>query len=683
MGPEPITMAVLTSWRLGTAPPPYRGLRPLELRHEILENVLVVPRPRVGLGMVLDGEDRQLPMGHPFHRAVVQVHVSDLEFRLRQGRRIDGKAVILRGDVDPPGAEVLHGLIPAAVSELQLERLPAEGEGQKLVPEADAQERDASRELPGRLDGGRDDIRVGGISGAVRQDDAIGFQGEDLVRGRVVGHPDHLGVALSLPEDISLHTAVDHDDRALPWTRVSFEGRAARFRDEIPGFWMGGGTDFLRDLIHVLVRRHEGRLHRSLRSDSDRERARVGALDRGCLMPLQEVSEAHRAPGMTRGRASLLHDEPRRLDRLRFQGVRIHAIVPDQRVRHHEDLTAVRRIRQGFRVARHVRVENKLSQDPAPGPEERPPGHRSVLEDEGPFHSLDPHPIFDSAYEGFPLTEIPRGSTRLLRSRQFEFIQSCDHLVPVRSPPIHAATGGTTPECPMSGPDPFRHRVLHVLQRRTHEDFVAEGTTGERTDEPERKGRSYVANLIVQDIGVNPDRAGDSGREFLVPRQEDPVLGADSLDKRSIRARFRIRGVVAHEPQPTRETPQHVIAEEFHATPFEMTCISQRRARLFPARNLGLSNPGFHPSPPSSSETTKRLAARTPRWRATAQTADASISTATTPSATSCRARARDSRYTASVVHVPPGRNGWEMSSRPAAIARRTSSLGRIRRAFP
>src|SRR5947208_1523424 len=602
MGPEPITIAVLTSWRLGTAPPPCRGLRPLELRHEILENVLVVPRPRVGLGVVLDGEDRHLPMGHPFHGAVVQVHVGDLEFRLRQGRRIDGKAVVLRGDVDPAGAEVLHRLIPAAVPELQLERLPAEG---------------------------------------------------------------------------------DHDDRAPPWTRVSFDGRTARFRDEVPGFRMGGGTDFLRDLVHVFVRRHEGRLHGSLRSDPDGEGTRVGTLDRGCLMPFQEVSEAHRAPGMTRGRASLLHDEPRRLDRVRFHGVRIHAIVPDQRVRHHEDLTTVRRIRQGFRVARHVRVENEFSQDPAPGPEERPPGHRSVLEDEGPFHSLDPHPIFDSAYEGFPLTEILRGPTRLLRSRQFEFIQSCDHLVPVRSPPVHAATGGTTPECPMSGADPFRHRVLHVLQRRTHEDFVAEGTTGEWTDEVEREGRGDLANLIVQDVGTNPDRIGDPGGEFLVTRQKDPVLRADSLDEGSIRARFRIRGVVAHEPQPTCETPQHVIAEELHASPREITSMSNRRARLFPVRNLGSSNPGFHSRPSSSSETTKRLAARTRRWRATAQTAAASISTATTPRATSWRARARDSRYTASMVHVPPGRNGWDMSTRAAAIARRTISLGRIRRAVP
>src|SRR5947207_15628809 len=102
---------------------------------------------------------------------------------------MDGKAVILRGDVDPPGAEVLHRLIPAAVPELQLERLPAEGEGQKLVPEADAQEGDASRELPSRADGGRDDVRVAGISGAVRQDNAVRLQGRVLVGGRFVGAP--------------------------------------------------------------------------------------------------------------------------------------------------------------------------------------------------------------------------------------------------------------------------------------------------------------------------------------------------------------------------------------------------------------------------------------------------------------------------------------------------------------
>src|SRR5216117_3075532 len=136
MGPDPMTIAVLTSSRLGIAPPPCRGLRPLDLRDEIPEDVLVVPRPGTGLRVVLDGENRQLAVGHPFHRAVVQVHVGYLELRLRQGVRVDREAVILRGDVDPPSAQILHRLISPAVPELQLERLPAEGEGQELMPEA-------------------------------------------------------------------------------------------------------------------------------------------------------------------------------------------------------------------------------------------------------------------------------------------------------------------------------------------------------------------------------------------------------------------------------------------------------------------------------------------------------------------------------------------------------------------
>src|SRR5437879_9771490 len=109
-------------------------------------------------------------------------------------------------------------------------------------------------------------------------------------------------------------------------------------------------------------------------------------------------------------------------------------------------------------------------------------------------------------------------------------------ILSVRSPPVHAATGGTTPECPMSRADPFRHRVFHVLRGRTHEDLVAQGATGEWTDEVEREGRGDLANLIVQDVGMNPDCTGDPGGELLVPRQKDPVLRADSLDEGSIRA---------------------------------------------------------------------------------------------------------------------------------------------------
>src|SRR3972149_5602298 len=167
IGPEPIPIAVFTSSRLGLAPPPSRGLRPLELRDEIPEDVLVVPGPGTALRMVLNGENRQLAMGHPFDRPIVQVHVGHLEL-VREGLRLDRESVILGRDVDPAGTEVLHRLVPPAVTELQLEGARPEGEGNELVAEADPQEGDAPRELPRRLHGGRDDVRVGGVARATR-----------------------------------------------------------------------------------------------------------------------------------------------------------------------------------------------------------------------------------------------------------------------------------------------------------------------------------------------------------------------------------------------------------------------------------------------------------------------------------------------------------------------------------
>src|SRR5438128_10221416 len=103
MGPEPTTIAVLTSPRLGIGPTPSaRSLGPLELRHEISEDVLVVPRSRSRLGMVLHGEDREFPVGHALDRAVVRIQVRHLERGTWGGVGIDREAVILRRDVAAP-----------------------------------------------------------------------------------------------------------------------------------------------------------------------------------------------------------------------------------------------------------------------------------------------------------------------------------------------------------------------------------------------------------------------------------------------------------------------------------------------------------------------------------------------------------------------------------------------------
>src|SRR5262245_22835404 len=107
---------------------------------ELFKKIATILGPRAGLGMVLDGEDRQLAVADALHGAVVQVDVRDLDARGLQPRGIDRVAVVLRGDVDPAGAQVLHRMVAAAVSERQLERARPEGAADDLVAEADPED---------------------------------------------------------------------------------------------------------------------------------------------------------------------------------------------------------------------------------------------------------------------------------------------------------------------------------------------------------------------------------------------------------------------------------------------------------------------------------------------------------------------------------------------------------------
>src|SRR3989475_8684420 len=105
--------------------------------------------------------------------------------------------------------------------------------------------------------------------------------------------------------------------------------------------------------------------------------------------------------------------------------------------------------------------------------------------------------------------------------------------------PIHAATGGTTPECMMSRANSFGHDLFHFRRRRGHEYFVTEGAAGQRIDESEGEDLRDLADLFLEIIGPNLDRAGDAARQLLVPRQEDPDLQANRPGQASLRTGSR------------------------------------------------------------------------------------------------------------------------------------------------
>src|SRR5262249_20994327 len=91
------------------------------------------------LGVVLDAERATVPRGEPLARAVVEVDVRALDAR-GERREVDAEAVVLRRDLDAAGREILHRLVRAAMTELQLVRLAAEREREELVAEADPED---------------------------------------------------------------------------------------------------------------------------------------------------------------------------------------------------------------------------------------------------------------------------------------------------------------------------------------------------------------------------------------------------------------------------------------------------------------------------------------------------------------------------------------------------------------
>src|SRR5712671_6440937 len=115
-------------------------MRSRDQAHEFVEQRLAIDRARGGLGMELHAHERLRAVAHAFVRAVVGVREPGLP-ALWERCRIDGEAVVLRGDEAARGAFLETGLVVAAVAELELVGARARGKREQLVPEADAHDR--------------------------------------------------------------------------------------------------------------------------------------------------------------------------------------------------------------------------------------------------------------------------------------------------------------------------------------------------------------------------------------------------------------------------------------------------------------------------------------------------------------------------------------------------------------
>ena len=125
------------------------------------------PRPRRGLGMVLDGEHRPVLEPDALDRAVEQRAVGDLD-RGRQAGVGDREAVVLAGDLDLAGGQVLDRVVGAVMAHGHLLGAAAQRQAQHLMAEADAEHRLAA--VDQLLDLGHGIVAGGGrVAGAVGQ----------------------------------------------------------------------------------------------------------------------------------------------------------------------------------------------------------------------------------------------------------------------------------------------------------------------------------------------------------------------------------------------------------------------------------------------------------------------------------------------------------------------------------
>ena len=129
--------------------------------------------------MILHAEQRQVAVPQAFQSRIVQIHVREFDFAIWQRIRIDGEVMVVRRDLDLPRCQLLHRMISAVMSKLELKSFPAEGDAGELMSETDAKDGLASHEAANRVDRIRTRL---GIPRPIRQKHSIRFQREDIFR---------------------------------------------------------------------------------------------------------------------------------------------------------------------------------------------------------------------------------------------------------------------------------------------------------------------------------------------------------------------------------------------------------------------------------------------------------------------------------------------------------------------
>ena len=185
----------------------YDGRAAADHVNEAVIEVLVVLRARAAFGVVLDAEHGQSLVAEALYRAVVEIALRDIEVARRNRVPIDLEFVVLAGDVDPAGVEVLDGVVGAVVAIREARGRRPSRPTEDLMPEADAQQRDSAEGMPRQLDRS---VQNGRIPWAVGENQPVGAKCLHVrPRGRMRQHDDSTASLAQRAKDVRLDAVVD------------------------------------------------------------------------------------------------------------------------------------------------------------------------------------------------------------------------------------------------------------------------------------------------------------------------------------------------------------------------------------------------------------------------------------------------------------------------------------------
>src|SRR4051812_41887095 len=345
-----------------------------DLLQEAVEEVQEVVRPGAGLGVVLHGAAGDVEQREALDRAVVEVDVAQLggpEVGLPAHRLVGGdgllpsgaedrEAVVLRGDLDAAGLEVLDRVVRAAMAERELEGLQPHRPAQQLVAEADPEGRAPADEAAQRLD---DVVQRRRVAGAVGQEDRVGLAGQQLVgAGRAGMQLDARAALQEVAHDRALDAGVDgHDARAVVVGAEELRLARGDLARQVEADHRLLALDELARLALAHRAGEDAAAHGAAVAQVPHERARVHAGEAGHAA----VGEPVQPPALGARRVLAVdrraHDHPARVDGVGLHGLAADPVVADVRVGEDDDLAAVAGVGDRLLVARHRGVEDDLA----------------------------------------------------------------------------------------------------------------------------------------------------------------------------------------------------------------------------------------------------------------------------------------------------------------------------------